>query len=90
MYKIEISKAVNGIIMVIGCRTYVNNDIDYGCRELARFLKDPERVEKEYAGKYPDWESTAVRGSCVEAGADCEPGQPTLNNYNVADTAPRR
>jgi hypothetical protein len=53
MHDIRIQSARNGVIVQVGCQTFVSNDIDKTCREVARYLKEPEEVEKEYAEKYP-------------------------------------
>jgi hypothetical protein len=80
MYKIEVIKAVNGIILIIGCRTYVNEDIDKGCQDLARFLKDPDVVEKEYAAHYPNWSSGTTVGTSEEVQQPvCNPTMERIN-----------
>jgi hypothetical protein len=80
MYKIEVMKAVNGIILIIGCRTYVNEDINKGCQDLARFLKDPEGVEKEYEVRYPNWRNPGPTVGRVEEEA-LRP-DPTMERIN--------
>ena len=54
MHRIIIEKAVNGIIVKIGCATFVAEDVVKGMDWLATYLRDPEPTEKWWRGKYPE------------------------------------
>jgi len=54
MYDINISKVVNGVIVKVGCRTFVFNSIDLAMDEIKGYILDPKVVEEEYKEVYPE------------------------------------
>ena len=66
-HNIAISKVENGVIVNVGCKTFVSEDIEGAMKEVARYLISPDAVEKEYNIKYNlgltppvDWEKTTL------------------------------
>jgi hypothetical protein len=52
VHKIIIKKVINGLKISIGCAEFVSEDIDKAMGEIARYLKNPKNIEKEYLKKY--------------------------------------
>ena len=50
--KVDGNEIANGFIITIGCRSYVAMDIDEAMKEVTRYMKEPEKVEREYREKY--------------------------------------
>lgn len=63
MYNINISKADNGFIVKVGCKTLVFEQQPTMISELSRFLSDPHAVEKEYRQKY-GWDMDLQNPDC--------------------------
>jgi hypothetical protein len=51
-HNIAISKVENGVIVNVGCKTFVSEDIEGAMKEVARYLMSPDAVEREYNIKY--------------------------------------
>ena len=67
-HSISIRLAENGVIVEIGCKTFVSEDVDKAMCEVTSFIKDEET---ELTKKYLD-------GQPVECGQDCEATSPPL------------
>lgn len=52
MYKVTISKAMNGYIAEVGCQTLVFETEGKLINELTRYMNNPDGVEKEYQELY--------------------------------------
>lgn len=54
MYNITLCKAVNGVIVHVGCKTFVSVDLGMVLGEVARYFESdkPRTIEKEYFDKY--------------------------------------
>ena len=53
MNDITIKKVANGLIITVGCRTFVSTDIPKVMREIEKYLNDPGSTTEEYMKKYP-------------------------------------
>ncbi len=54
MYDITLCKAVNGVIVHVGCKTFVSTDLGMVLGEITRYFEAdyPQVIEKEYREKY--------------------------------------
>ena len=62
MYKVTISKAMNGYIAEVGCQTLVFETEGKLINELTRYLNNPDVVEKEYQEIYGPKPTSPQRG----------------------------
>jgi len=46
--EIHIRPVLNGFVVNVGCQTVVFSTIEMMTTELARYYKDPEKVERDY------------------------------------------
>lgn len=60
MHQINISHAVNGIIVNVGCKTFVFTDISKGFKEMERYYRNPRKVEAEYRKNFPQLQKDEV------------------------------
>ncbi len=51
MRDVRIKKVMNGFVVEVGCQILVFNDTAVFLAELARYLTNPDEVEKEYVTK---------------------------------------
>lgn len=51
-YDVIIKRAENGMIVKAGCMTFVFEDLDHGLNEVAKYVRNPSKIEKEYMEKY--------------------------------------
>ena len=77
MYEIRIEPAVNGVIVKVGCKTFVFNDKEQMCVELLAYLRDPIGREKRWRENYPELgESCEVQGDApMETSTFPQPGR---------------
>lgn len=47
-YEIHIQPVLNGFVCRVGCQIVVYDDLKHMCKEIERYYKSPEKVEKEY------------------------------------------
>lgn len=77
MYKVTISKAMNGYIAEVGCQTLVFETEGKLINELTRYLNNPDMVEREYQELYGPKPTSPQRGDVVA------PTEDTLSEIRV-------
>lgn len=50
-YELRVSKALNGYMVYVGCKTVVFESLEKMLKEMERYYKDPQKVQKEYLEK---------------------------------------
>ena len=68
MREVKIVAVMNGYIAVVGCQTLVFETRERLLNELARYLADPEGVEREYTKRYPQNQLVTLREECEPRG----------------------
>jgi hypothetical protein len=51
IHRIQIQPVLNGFVCQVGCQTVVFNDPDKMALEIARYYKNPKKVESEFVEK---------------------------------------
>lgn len=92
MYNVMIKPALNGWQVEVGCQTLVFNDMSTLLKELEKYLKDPEGVEKHYRENAINSKHTLPR---PEEHIEAPPQPVYIGSYetssiNVAGTATNR
>ena len=67
MYEAVITKAANGLIIKVGCQTYVTTDIRGAMLKLGEYYesKNPNEIEKEYLSKYGNGQTFATEAQAT-------------------------
>lgn len=76
MRPVGINPVLNGWTVRIGCQTVVFTDADKLCSELARYIDNPEEVEKDYLSNAKNRE--AGRPELAEQSRDAEQTMPNI------------
>jgi len=81
---VTINAVGNGVIVAVGCQTFVFEDVTKALLELSRYYASPEQVEKEYTEKFklfngaPEPQAPPVRyggQSPFDGGLQLQPGR---------------
>jgi hypothetical protein len=55
MRDIHITKVTNGIVVIVGCASFVfnNEDLAYAFQRMREYVENPDAVERDVMEKYP-------------------------------------
>ena len=90
MRRVEITRALNGFIVVVGCQTLVFNNESEMIRELKRYIDNPMEVEKEYLVAYGRSNTSDPPAMAEEAFTPIQAAQEraTTRAYDARSTYP--
>jgi hypothetical protein len=81
---VTINTVENGLVIQVGCRTFVFESISQAMSEIGRYLTNPVEVEAEYGKRFGF-------GGVQEGPADVPPGVPPgVNQYIETGSAAGR
>lgn len=64
---IIIERVTNGVIVKVGCQTFVFEKISIACEEIGAYLRDPREAAKRWESEIKEWTKNNAPVEAIES-----------------------